>query len=347
MLIRPRVLVALSAVLLCTPAVAQWQRTYAWQGTDLSTHVVAAGSRTAYAFTGMTTIFLRSDDSGETWRELKGPVNRGIVDSLAVDPRSESTIFVHVRADGNDSIYRSTDRGETFTKASDFAGGEFIYVTRAGTIYASRRAPFCTQTCTSPAGITKSEDDGATWSPTGLNDTSTVAITGDPYRPNIVYAAGFDLPFSRNTSHIYRSFDGGQSWSSMGNPNVVFVATDGRSRLYVGAHSGFETPVFRSDDFGETFTQLLHLPDGALIPRISAGVADPHRVDTFYLATFNLGVLRSTDDGRSFKALGDLPDTFVIDVAVGGDGTLYAAARTGIYTMRVEPPPRRRTVRAH
>ena len=115
-------------------------------------------------------------------------------------------------------------------------------------------------------GIWKTTDGGFTWT----NTTATIdsrdswsSIQIDPDNPSTLYAA-LGNKFSSSLNGVYKSLDGGGSWSLLaGDPNagriVIAIAPSNSQVLYVAAattRSGALYKIMRSDNGGASFTDL-------------------------------------------------------------------------------------------
>src|SRR5262249_28191693 len=121
---------------------------------------------------------VKSTDAGRTWRTrgLKGI----ILESLAIDPASPSTLYVAAAADG---VFKSTDGGDTWTQsneglASAVAASLIIDSAVPSTLYAG-----------TPGGVFKSTNNGANWSSTGLTNVLINSLAIDPSDHSRLYGA--------------------------------------------------------------------------------------------------------------------------------------------------------------
>jgi photosystem II stability/assembly factor-like uncharacterized protein len=170
--------------------------------------------------------FWRSRDAGATW-EPGGNTGRAVVD-LVVDPQTPSTLY----AAGAAGISKSTDRGDTWTRLS---AEPVVY-------YELHIAPSSPSTLYAAAyveGFTwrllRTTDAGATW--TRMNFESEgfsfwgFSLAVDPLVATTVYVT--------DNGHIYRSTDGGDTWSEiddLGNTNAVSpLAISDTGGLYAAA----------------------------------------------------------------------------------------------------------------
>ena len=124
-------------------------------------------------------------------------------------------------------------------------------------------------------GIWKTTSGGMTWYPIFDQVTevdSMGAIQVAPSNPNIIYAGSGDAVANANTGTngdgMYKSTDAGKTWAHIGlegttkipkiivdpkDPNIVIVAA-------MGGATGTQRGIFRTDNGGQTWTNVLH-PD--------------------------------------------------------------------------------------
>jgi photosystem II stability/assembly factor-like uncharacterized protein len=151
-------------------------------------------------------------------------------------------------------------------------------------------------------GVYKSTDGGKSWTKIGLEKAGRVGrIVLHPKNPDIVYVAASGHLYSQNPERgIYRSMDGGKTWSKTldhkvdgreigaidiqmdpANPNVLYAATyDKVRRPWTFGEGGPGSAIFKSTDGGAKWTQLTNgLPTG-LLGRIGIAIArnDPKTV---------------------------------------------------------------------
>jgi photosystem II stability/assembly factor-like uncharacterized protein len=209
-------------------------------------------------------------------------------------------------------------------------------------------------------GVWRSDDDGRTWAPIfDSQPTQSIgAIAVAPSDASIIYVGsgeGLHRPDLSVGNGMYRSTDGGQTWTHLGlddaqqipdlavdphDPNRVYAAVLGHP-FGPSAQRG----VYRSLDGGATWQQVLHRDQdtGASFVRI-----DPFDANTLYAGLWNVrsgpwedkntyngtkgGLFKSTDGGEHWRQLKEgLPaDLSQIDVAVAPSarGRLYATVAT-------------------
>jgi photosystem II stability/assembly factor-like uncharacterized protein len=145
-------------------------------------------------------------------------------------------------------------------------------------------------------GVWKTTNSGTTWTPVfdGEGSYSIGAIAIDPKNPNVVWVGTGENNNQRSVAYgdgVYRTLDGGKSWKKMGleksehigrilidprDSRVVWVAAQGP--LWSG---GGERGVYKSSDFGETWTQALKISDDTGVTDV---LLDPRDPDTVYAA---------------------------------------------------------------
>ncbi|MEA2694487.1 MAG: hypothetical protein QOJ16_3874, partial [Acidobacteriota bacterium] len=275
-------------------------------------------SSTLYAATDFG--FAKSVDGGATWAAKNDGIpaaDRRLV-QLAVDPRRSGVIY----AASPFGLVKSVDGGESWQSLS----GPFHAVNllaldpvRTATLYAA-----------TDLGLYKSTDGGATWRATGPLPVET-GLTALLAAPGVVYAAV--LSFAPDQPVLFASRNGGASWSRTGRGlegRVVHaLAVSPRTgALYAGTPEG----IFRGLDGGATFQPVG--PGGTFLSFALA--PGGRRGDTVYAGAQDLGVFKSADGGRSWRAASSgLLATEVAGLALGPateaglPGTLYAASPNG------------------
>ncbi len=299
---------------------------------------------TLYASTAINNLSLyKSADGGGSWtligKTLEAPV------PLAVVPGNPPALAVlYVRT--NKGLMSSADSGTTWNET----GLKGLYV--VSLCYDPRNLR--TLYAASLEGVFKSTDGGRTWTPAqnGLPTSSQkLNLVIDPSNPDTLYVHLF-VPGA--TPQIYRSVNGGATWSFVagslsGHSNEKYVrslAVDPRnSTLYFGTYSGF----FKTADGGQTVQSL-----GLTNIDITSIAIDPVNSATIYVSTPGIccegtptrplgGIQKTTDGGANWTRLNNsLKDSFVR--AIGIDpatpttvfaGTNSEFAGTVIYAVRL------------
>ncbi|HSL22085.1 MAG TPA: hypothetical protein VK886_11155 [Vicinamibacterales bacterium] len=215
-------------------------------------------------------------------------------------------------------------------------------------------------------GVWKTTDYGRTWVPIFDDQPSgsVGAIAIAPSNPNIIYVGsgeGLQRPDLTTGDGIYRSDDGGKTWSHYGLrdaqqiPQIV-VDPNNPDRLFVAALGhpygpNEERGIFRSTDGGKSFAKVLYKgPDVG-----AADVAlDPRNPGVVYAAMWEArqgpwenaaftgpgsGLFKSIDGGTTWKPIGrGLPTG---DDGLGRIGLgICDADPSRIYAVIASPAPR-------
>ena len=264
------------------------------------------------------------------WR-LLGPFRAGwaeMIEGISAKPNS-----FYFGASGG-GVWRTDDAGETWTSLFDHGGSSAIGAiaiapSNPDIIYIGGGQPEPRYDVQSGRGISKSTDGGKTWHDLGLADTRYIGrIWVSPTDPNIVVVAAVGHFFGPSDARgIYRSTDGGKSWthpvapggftgandvaSDPRNPRTLFASTwEARQwpwQSYFTEISGSGSAVWRSDDEGAHWRRLAGggWPTGAL-GRISLAVtrtAGKVRVYAVVDSKANGGLWRSDDGGSHWRRI--------------------------------------------
>ena len=264
-------------------------------------------------------------------RQLRGPLNvGGRVTDLAGDPADANKFYVGAASGG---VWKTVDGGANFTAIFDghgsLATGALAIDPRDSNVLyvgTGEASPGGGSVTYPGDGVWKTSDGGASWQHLGLEHTIAIGrIAVDPQHPDTVFVAAMGNLYSRNTDRgVYRSQDGGQTWTQVlfvsdiagavdvaidpSDPRRVFAATWQRirfpqERIYGGPGSG----LWLSSDGGTTWTRLAGgLPGPETEPsRIGVAIA-PSSPGTIYAVYYRKsdtalqGLFRSTDGGTTW-----------------------------------------------
>jgi photosystem II stability/assembly factor-like uncharacterized protein len=292
------------------------------------------GSGTNFYFGSVGGGVWRTMDAGVVWEPIfdRQPVaSIGAIAIASSDPKviyagtGESDIRSNLSS--GDGVYKSTDGGQTWTNVGlrdsrqisrivvDSQDPRVVYIAALGHAYAPN----------SERGVYKSIDGGATWikvldqgANTGASDLAIAtedskvlfATTWRSRRPSWSTYAPLDGP----GSGLFRSRDGGQSWSRLttnGLPDgdwgrtAVAVSPNGK-RVYALISNTKKPGLYRSDDGGNTWT--LQNDDRRLTSRawyFGNITIDPNNPDVVYMP--NVALYRSEDGGKTISVVRGAP----------------------------------------
>ena len=188
---------------------------------DLSTMYIGAASGGIF----------KTSDGGNSWENVFADAPVISIGALAVDPKDKNTIYAGTGEANASSysfigngIYKSTDAGVSWDHIGleqsayigrilvDHTNSDRLFVAACGTLF----------TPNEQRGIYRSLDAGNSWERVLFVSDSTagIDIVQHPVNPDILYAAMWErmrgITYRRShgqTSGIYKSIDGGDSWS--------------------------------------------------------------------------------------------------------------------------------------
>jgi photosystem II stability/assembly factor-like uncharacterized protein len=254
---------------------------------------VAPGDRGRRVFAIMDQGLYRSDDAGETWRQITADPR--IVGNLYIchvysDPRNADVVYIM-----QTTTYRSTDGGQNFTAYKGAPGGDDYHVLWIDPQNSQRMILGVDQ------GAIISVDGGKVWSswynqPTG----QLYHVTTDNQFPYIAYAAQQDsgtvaVPDRSDFGEI--SF---RDWFSTGGFEFCYIAPDplNPSIIYSG---GWYGSVVRFDKVTGQITHVFVRTDKYRTNQMAPLIFSPQDPHTLYFGTQYL--MKTVNGGDSWTIL--------------------------------------------
>ena len=305
------------------------QRAYPHNHIDIASYQ-AAHRQTLQAKKGAT------NRSSTEWQQLGSTNIGGRVTDVVLHPINPLVMYAGTSVGG---IFKSTDRGESWTPVFDDAG--FLSI---GNIAIAPSSPNILYAGTGEAngsatsgaffgnGIYKSIDDGQSWEYLGLAESQHIGrIAIDHQNANRVYVATTGKLYAKdNQRGLYRTTDGGTSWQQVlsisdstscidvvvhpQNADIVFAATWERLRKpWQRSYGGPTSAIWKSTDGGENWIKL----GGGLPPSNEEtgriGLAISHSNPNVLYASFTTdpirnyfqGIYKTTDGGDTWTQTND------------------------------------------
>src|SRR5437667_2481343 len=231
----------------------------------------------------------KSDDGGTRFRPVFDEQPVQSIGALALDPKDSKFVWVGTGESWTrnsvsigDGIYKTTDGGETWTHAglenSERIAKIIVSAKNSDTVFVA--VPGALWSDSPDRGLYQTTDGGKTWKQIlkgGNLSTGCTSIAMDPTNPDVMFAAMWDFrrkgweyrsggegPTAPSASGLFRTTDGGNTWTEItpeankGFPKkpygriAVAVAPSNAKRVYAFVESP-DSALFVSDDGGVTW----------------------------------------------------------------------------------------------
>jgi len=312
----------------------------------------------------------KSTDGGTTFKPVFDEQPVQSIGAIALDPSNPKNVWVGTgeawtrnSVSIGDGIYKSTDAGETWTHAglpdSERISQIIVDPRSADTVYAC--APGKLWSDSPQRGLYKTTDGGTTWQLVlkgSSLSTGCGSIALDPRAPDVLFTSlwdfrrkgwtfrsGGDGPTASSASGLYRSADGGKSWTEItpqankgfppkpyGRIALALAPSDSKT-LYAFVEST-DSALLISHDGGSTWERGDKSQWMVWRPFYFAKlIVDPKDANRLYKTDGYL--IMSEDGGKSFSNIGgfagmhgDVHDVFIEasnpkHVFAGDDGGLW------------------------
>ncbi len=164
--------------------------------------------------------------------------------------------------------------------AAEASGNYYVAGSTSSPDFAAKNAA---QPVIGESRILRSTDLGATWARLSLPPTDVSTVTPDPISALVIFASG--------TGGIFRSMDGGQTWTTVYPSSTGILVVDPGNHLRVAALSG--SRLIRSLDGGTSWTQGASASGSLIVDPTGSGA----------LIAGSLGLSISRDWGLTFQPL--------------------------------------------
>lgn len=268
----------------------------------------------------------KTENAGTTWTPVFDNEGAYSIGCVVLDPKNPNVVWVGTGENNSqrsvgygDGVYKSTDGGRSWTnvglKASEHIGKIIIDPRDSDIVYVAAQGPLWGSG--GDRGLYKTADGGKTWAKI-LNVSDDAGITDfvqDPRNPDTLIAAAYQrrrhvytLVNGGPDSALYRSTDGGKSWSKLraGLPSAelgrigLAIAPSDPDTVYATIEAAEKQGgLFRSTDRGVSWEKRNTYDEQAQY--YAHLVVDPHNRDRLFAMGVVIQV--SNDGGKTLQRL--------------------------------------------
>jgi hypothetical protein len=270
----------------------------------------------------------KSTNSGASWASSNSGLSANWIRTIAVDPQSPATVWVGTYSAG---AFASTNSGRAWSSLAVPAGNPVITAVDSLVFNPSAST---TVYVISGGLVSKSVNHGSTWTPAtmGMPTPSTFeSLAIAPSNPATLYAAKCS-----STYGLHRSTDSAATWvdqsTASGNGCFHSVAFDPSNAAFAiaAAGGGWSTDgLFMTTNGGTSFQNITSSAFGGSPPGAIAVTPGPPR--RLYVASVNVGLLSSPDDGASWTVESEVTG-YVRAIKYGAASqTVLVVTATGVF----------------
>lgn len=290
----------------------------------------------AHYFVGTATGGLwKTTSNGQAWEPVFDDQPTSSIGAVSLAPSNPNVVWVGTGEPQNRQsspygagVFRSTDGGQTWSflglEETRHIGGIVVHPTDPDVAWVAAVGHLWGPN--PERGIYKTTDGGETWDRVLYIDEHTGAIdlVSDPADPQTLYAAmyqrqrtAFGFSAAGSGSGLYRSLDGGATWSELtaglpegdkGRIGLDVYRQDGNLVYAIVESSGDGRGIYRSEDRGESWSKVSGTnPRPMYFSMIRIDPNDPERI---YIGGVSFGM--SEDGGKTFQE-GDAAEGIHVD----------------------------------
>lgn len=271
----------------------------------------------------------KTDNAGVTWTSIFDREAVHSIGAIAIDPQQPETVWVGT-GEGNvrnsvsigRGVYLSRDGGKSWRSmgltASERIHRIVVHPQDSDTVYVAAMGPLWS--AGGERGVYRSRDGGRSWQLilAGSDGAGASDLIMDPHNPNLLYASMWQF---RRTPHsfksggpgsgLYRSTDGGDSWTRLNHKDGLPAGDLGRIALAVAPSDpnivyalveAAQSALLRSTDRGLSFSAVNEAVNVHPRPFYFSDLrVDPERPDRLYKLAVVAEV--SNDGGKNFETL--------------------------------------------
>ena len=289
--------------------------------------VFMMSSQRGWACTDRNNAVLRTTNGGGTWLLPAGTTvslswsrklveNSSIGNTFVIDPWNRDRIYVAL----GDSIYRSSDHGDTWSFRAKITGGGATH-----SFFISPKDSNLWMVANTGGGdaVKRTTNAGVTWTSTIQRGFTSygMPLEMNPDRPDTVFFApdGTGSGGSDANGILYQSTNFGLTWDTLAathfrSPCDIVIVPDSNAMVYVGdgiTGSG-SGKMWRSDNEGKSWN-LIDSVSGSEIPTVSMCRLRNH--EAFHTAWGSGGFWKTSNAGLSWSQVASTSSAWGTDVA--------------------------------
>jgi len=319
---------------------------------------------------GRGTLFFKSEDSGNSWRDLRGAENLFEFQTMLIDSRDSQIIYGGTSSKG---VWKSSNGGRSFISVSEglenlyisamlqkkdsneiFAstyGGLFVFSESNNTWQKVGFGPFNENImcityienigfiCGTNGGgifLLRDVDSSGIWQQvnTGLDNIHIRSIK--------CFGSGERLLAATWGAGIFKSIDFGNSWtqqnSGITNPLILCIESNDKNLILAGTYNG---GIYKSINYGDTWEKF---SSPTLLSRYIYSISFDQQEPKKIFAGTDDGIFRSVNEGESWarvfslaSEVGNIKLGEIVDIEISRENpkVIFAASYgSGVYVSR-------------